>query len=72
MKEKFSSALKFMRRNRTFTKLVSFILSVVILFYVIPSTIYTKAAELFENEKNADENISSVLNSSVYEIEELR
>ena len=54
MKEKINSALKFMRRNRTFTKLVSFILSVVMVFYVIPNTVYTKAAEILNSTEASD------------------
>lgn len=54
MKEKIKSTLKFMRRNRTFTKLLSFILSVVMVFYVIPSTIYAKAAELIDGMQASD------------------
>ena len=43
------------------TKLLSFTLSLILVFYVIPSTIYTKAAELFDG---SDEPISEVDASS--------
>ena len=50
-----------MRRNRALTKIISFALSLILVFYVIPSTIYTKAAELLDG---SDEPISEVDASS--------
>ena len=66
MKEKINSALKFMRRNRTFTKLVSFILSVVMVFYVIPNTVYTKAAEILNSIEASDSSAESDLSDVSY------
>ncbi len=88
MKNPVTRAAKFIRRNKAFTKLICLVLSLVLTFYVIPSTIYAKAAELFDSEDTDDalsaENASgapvtnngsasSILyNSPSYEIKELR
>ena len=61
MKQRLQSLFRFMRRNRAMTKLLSLALSLILVFYVIPSTIYTKAAELFDG---SDEPISEVDASS--------
>ena len=53
MKEKMRSFFRFIRRNSVMTKLLSFALCIVMVFYVIPSTIYTKAAELLDSEETA-------------------
>lgn len=49
MKETIKRFLAFLRRNRAYSRLLSFFLSVVLVFYVIPTTIYSKAAELIED-----------------------
>ena len=51
---KMRKALGFIRRNKLATKLISFFLSLVLVFYVIPSTIYAEAAELFSDDGAAD------------------
>ena len=59
METKLHEIAKFIRRNKALTKALSFTLCLVLLFYVIPSTIYTKAAELFKEDSNLDEESSS-------------
>ena len=53
MKKVFKEAIKFLKRNKAFTKSISFVLSLVLVFYVIPSTIYAQVAKSF-NKANAE------------------
>ena len=69
MKERVKSILKFIRRERTLTKILSFALCLVMVFYVIPSTIYTKAAELLENEDGAEAAPLTNIDSEQSEVE---
>ena len=75
MKEKIRKAMSFIRRNKVTTKVISCVLSLVLVFYVIPSSIYAEAAELMsengDNEVVAEGNVFQQ-SSHVYEIEELR
>ena len=48
----------FLKRNNVLIKTLSFVLTVVLVFYVIPSTIYTRAAELFEKTDGEIDSIS--------------
>ena len=50
MKEKIRKAMSFIRRNKVTTKVISCVLSLVLVFYVIPSSIYAEAAELFSDK----------------------
>ena len=52
MKEKVQKILGFIKRNKVTTKVISFLLSLVLIFYVIPSSIYSEAAELFDNDRS--------------------
>ena len=55
MKNKLHSIFKFLKRNRVFTKTLSFILCIVLVFYVIPSSIYAAAAEALEDTDNNEQ-----------------
>ncbi len=44
------SVFRFIRSNKILTKLLSFTLSVIMIFYVIPTVIYGEIAEAFEKE----------------------
>ncbi|MBR2971776.1 MAG: hypothetical protein IKC61_02475 [Clostridia bacterium] len=48
MKQRIHLAMSYLRRNRIATRLLSAALSFVLLFYVIPSTIYAEIAEAFD------------------------
>ena len=54
MKEKAHSIYRFLVRNKAFTKALSFVLSLVIFFYVIPSTIFAEAAEALSNTDDTE------------------
>ena len=45
MKKKMYAAIGYLRRNRVATRLLSFVLSAVLVFYVAPTTVYAKIAE---------------------------
>ena len=64
MKKHLRSVFRFIRRNRAMTKLLSFVLSLILVFYVIPSTIYTKAAELFDGSDEPISEVDASANSS--------
>ena len=85
MKKRMIALASFLRRNKVFTKSLSLVLSLVLIFYVIPSTIYIKAAEALDNIGNdaADAtdvsvgidnsiNTDSVLDGILFEATELR
>ena len=55
MKNKLHSIIKFLKRNRVFTKTLSFVLCIVLVFYVIPSSIYAAAAEALEDMDNNEQ-----------------
>ena len=65
-----------MKKSRLFTKSVSFILSLLIIFYAIPSTIFAELSEIGADSSAADsENAVGSVGSAapdVYEITELR
>ena len=60
MKEKMRRIFSFIRRNKVTTKMISFVLSLVLIFYVIPSSIYSEAAELFENDEAIKNDVSAI------------
>ena len=75
MKEKMRRIFSFIRRNKVTTKMISFVLSLVLIFYVIPSSIYSEAAELFENDEAIKNDVSAIeteQSSNVFEVKELR
>ena len=79
MKLKFYNVLKSMKRNKAFTKTLSFVLSLLLLFYVIPSTVFAKAAEALEDTKTATDKETVVADGSAasrgidpFEVVELR
>lgn len=49
MKRRITEFFKFLKQNKALTKSLSFILSLILIFYVIPSSIYTKAAEAIQS-----------------------
>lgn len=74
MKEKVNSIMKFLKRNKAFTKTLSMFLCIVLVFYVIPSTIFAKAAEAFDNI-NAEATAKDLKTEKIidpYEVIELR
>lgn len=64
MKKNFKEIIRFFKRNKAFTKCLSFMLSLTLLFYVIPSTIYAKVANAIETNENAYDNTVIVTDSS--------
>ena len=64
MKKNFKEIIRFFKRNKAFTKCLSFMLSLTLLFYVIPSTIYAKVANAIETKENAYDNTVIVTDSS--------
>lgn len=64
MKKNFKEIIRFFKRNKAFTKCLSFMLSLTLLFYVIPSTIYAKVANAIETNENAYDNAVIVTDSS--------
>ena len=75
MKEKMRKIFSFIRRNKVTTKMISFVLSLVLIFYVIPSSIYSEASELFENDEAITNDVSAIeteQSSNVFEVKELR
>lgn len=73
MKKALKEAIKFLKRNKAFTKSISFVLSLLLIFYVIPSTIYAQVAEMLEDNSSSIENITDTYPvDAIYEIETLR
>ena len=74
MKERIVNIIKFLKRNKAFTKTLSMFLSIILVFYVIPSTIYAEAAEFIEDiTKNAEEiDLETVAKEAVFEDKSLR
>lgn len=64
MKRRMAALARFIYRNRVYTKSISFILSLVLIFYVIPSTIYAKAAEAIQGINDANDEIATVTDIS--------
>ena len=50
MKEKVKSLIVAMNKNKAVTRAICFILALIMVFYVIPSTVYPFVAEAFEND----------------------
>ncbi|MBE6537564.1 MAG: hypothetical protein E7673_06400, partial [Ruminococcaceae bacterium] len=68
MKNKIRKALSFLSRNKFATKALSLTLSIVLLFYVIPTVVYGEIADAFSSKERAEESVSSadaVANSAV-------
>ena len=64
MKAKMQQILSFIRRNKLATKVISFTLSLVLVFYVIPSSIYAEAAELLSSVESGSENTENTENTN--------
>lgn len=77
MKEKVNSIMKFIKRNKALTRTLCFALSLIMIFYVIPSTVFSKASELLDHEATKNETAQATdsitaLTVDPFEIIELR
>ena len=84
MKKKIGKAMSFLSRRRIATKVLSMTLSLVLLFYVIPTVIYAEISDAFSSDGRAGDTGASVgvaaadgsdkLNEDhpLYEVNELR
>ena len=79
MKETINSIFRFIRRNKVMIRSLCFVLSLIMVFYVIPSTIFAKAAEALEDTNTeatstptTDESKNEVSGIAPFEVVELR
>ena len=79
MKKSISKLFKYMSRHKVPTRILSLFLSVLMIFYVIPTVVYGEIAEAFKSEEAAETETSVTDNgydytysSDVYEVEALR
>ena len=79
MKKKMASILRFLKQHSVGARVLSMALSLVMLFYVIPTVIYAEVADALSGEDSAsNESTASAIDSenvavgALYEVEELR
>ena len=72
--KKLNKIFSVLRRNRVFTRSIAMILSLVLLFYVVPSVVYAEIADAAEKSDTATDigSAESVKNTEVYEDTSLR
>ena len=67
MKDKLNLFLKFLRRNKALTRTLSLVLSIILLFYVIPTTLFAEAAQALDGitNRSQEETKASVNNTDI-------
>ena len=67
MKDKLNLFLKFLRRNKALTRTLSLVLSIILLFYVIPTTLFVEAAQALDGitNRSQEETKASVNNTDI-------